>query len=105
MDLGPMELDEDTRRLLQIAEHFLGVYFGHDEASAHRLTEEFITSSGLDADFVHHEGAYRVAAAIHYLQALGGERNKLGHWLPEGGFNRVPAEAMEYFNVHYFDPR
>lgn len=99
------QLDEDTVRLLEIAQHFLVRYFGHDEGEAERLMGEFVETSAWDQDVMHHESSYRVAAAAHYLCALGGDRSALGTWLLEEGHNRPPRDALEYFRRHYFGQR
>jgi hypothetical protein len=94
--------DEDTIRLLQIAQDFLVQYFGHDTDEAEQLVSKFLETSVWDEDIMHHESSYRVAAAAHYLCALGGDRSTLGTWLLEEGHNTPPRAALEYFREHYF---
>lgn len=97
--------DEDTVRLLQIAQDFLIQYFGHEADEAEQVMSKFIEASIWDEDVMHHESSYRLAAAAHYLCALGGDRTALGKWLLEAGHKDAPPAAAEYFREHYFQKR
>lgn len=95
--------DPDTSKLLEIVEHFLVEYFAHHPAEARHLVDAFVSGAVYDADFVHHEGAYRTAGIVHFLCALHGERSRLGDWLQQEQFRKTPEEALEYFRKHYFE--
>ncbi len=96
--------DPDTVRILEIAETFLTKFFGHPASDASTLIESFLEIHGsrYDEDFLHHQSSYRVAALIHYLQAIGGDVSGASEWLVDQGHNNPPREAIDYFREHYF---
>ena len=96
--------DPDTRRILEIAHHFLMTEFGHEEAGASELLERLLEQHGsvFDEDFIHYESSFGVAAAAHYFGTLGGTPATLRSWRRETGISGTPARALEYFRRHYF---
>ncbi len=95
---------EETEKILEIAEHFLCKYFGHDLSYADEILYQFLHrySQRYDEDFIHHEMSYRVAATVHFIIHLNGSTNDLGNWLVETGHARPDPEATEYFRKHFF---
>ena len=100
----PNSFDGDTCQVIAIALTFLEKYFRHGKEESLLLAQRFFAkfSERFDEDAVHHESAYRLAAAIQYLSFLEGEPSKLGDWMIANGYNKPPSEALEYFREQYF---
>lgn len=95
---APSDFEPMTLRLLDISVELLMRYFGHTRDDAEELTNRFLVRepSVVNEDFIHHEMPWRVAAAIHYLESIGGPRERLGHWLIESGNQNSPPEVPEF---------
>jgi|SRR6185295_6798383 len=97
--------DEDTAKLFEIVVEGLKRYFGHSEAEAISLVNDFYLHSPyrLEDDWYHHDGAYGTAARIHYYGFLNGEDGGLDNWRRKEGYWNIPDEFMEYFRDHYYE--
>lgn len=93
--------EADSIRFLAIVQHFLAQYFDHSDDTAEQALDAFMAEAAWDEDMYHHEGAYRVAAVIHYVRDLSGDRSRAFEWLLESGHHRQPAAAREHFWRHY----
>ena len=98
------QYDQDTLILLRIARDFLCKYFEHEQAAANTLLNSFIEEYGVtyDEDYFHEVSSYFLAAIVHYLQHLRGERNNAHSWAVHHGYNKPPAEAALYFRDNYY---
>jgi len=99
----PPHWDDDTRKLLEIATHFLHSVFGHTPVRASGLMRDFLRLGPFaDEDMVHHEGPYSIAAVCHYRLVLQGPPQGLVTWLVDNGHHSPPPEVFSYINAHYF---
>jgi len=94
---------EDTEEILEIAVHFLVIFFGHTTQYASDLMFQFLQkySEVYDEDYIHHDLSYRVAAIVHFAIHLNGSMNDVKDWLIETGHIKGNQEATEYFRKHY----
>lgn len=66
-------MDDETRCLLGVSEHFFVAYCNHPVEEAGRLMDAFVDrNKRFDEDFMRCEGAYRIAVVVHFLEGLGG---------------------------------
>jgi hypothetical protein len=102
----PSDYEPMSVRLLEISADLLVHYFGHTRERAEELTSRFLVRdpSRFNEDFIHHEMPWRVAAAIHYLESMGGPPNRLGDWIIESGNEGSPPEASELIRVRMCAP-
>ena len=105
------DTDEDTERLLEITAHFLQEYFGYGEEQAVRLInvyhdahKVYLDDNGWGDDFYHHEGAFRVAALLHWTESKD-EDSDYTNWLKSKNLLRTPRAAVDYIRIHYFKGR
>ena len=98
------DYDEDTEMILEICLQFLQDYFGHEINVAQQILADFLEQHRTDygEDMIHHELSYRIAAIMHYLIFLKGDRTNVGTWLAESGHHAAPREALEYFRENFY---
>ena len=97
--------DADTTKLFEIVVEALKQYFGHSEAAAVGLINDYYLHSAfrLEDDWYHHAGAYGTAARVHYFEFLKGDAAGLDDWTRREGHWNTPPEFLEYFRDHYFE--
>jgi hypothetical protein len=96
--------DTDTKRLFEIAVHFLQQYFAYDLNDAVSLVNRYYQARATkhDDDYYHHEGSFQIAVQAHYFIGLSKDPAHYPEWKKEHGLINAPREAIDYFNEHYF---
>ncbi|MHB8751662.1 MAG: hypothetical protein ACYDBJ_21040 [Aggregatilineales bacterium] len=94
--------DEVTQRILEIAVYFLQKYFGYTETQATEMMKRHYENSKWNDDSYHYEGAFRIAASVHYVVGLGKDPIHFVDWLRENNVFNQPSDAAAYFREEFY---
>lgn len=98
------QFDEESIRILEIAEHFLVTYFDHSKSTATELVTNYFHRFNIPEveQFISHELSWNMAKRIHFTMALHGDRGSQIIWEVENGLRGTPREALEYLRENYW---
>jgi hypothetical protein len=99
------ETDDAANKFFEIVVWALETYFGHSEAEAMSLVNDYYLHNAdwRDVSAYHHEGVYPTAARAHYFEFLKGDEAGFYSWKLREGHWHPPREVYEYFREHYFE--
>lgn len=90
--------------MIEIAVDFLVMFFEHSRDEAEAMMDAFIDTYSIyyDEVAIHREMSYRMAAKVHYVEALNGSYETAHEWLVQSEHNQTPQMARSYFHKKYF---
>jgi hypothetical protein len=99
------QVDDDTKRLFEIATYFLEAYFNYSREEAFGLINTcYLKWQHIHDDDLYHDWLpFQIAVRVHYFEGLKGNPNEYYNWRAKENFNQTPTEAIEYIREHYFN--
>ena len=99
------DFDQETTCILEITEHFLTEYFGHDPRTSSDMITNYFRKFKIPnvEQAVVHALSWGMAKRIHFTIGLGRNPGEITIWEVENDLRKTPPEALEYLRIHYWD--
>ena len=99
------KFSEETICILEIAQHFLKEYFGHEDHDAEIMIGKYFQKVKMPdpESVIGHVLSWEMAKRVHYAIGLGHDPDGQITWEIENNLRNTPREALAYMRNNYWN--
>lgn len=99
------DFNQESICILEITEHFLTKYFGHDPDVSRDLITEYFCKYRIPnvEEAIMHALSWEMAKRVHFTIGLGRDPGEITIWEVNNDLRNTPRDALAYMRAHYWN--